>query len=205
MTSKKLFPSYSHYINHQIKGANRTHHRTYSHERLRIYLLKEMERWKVSSKSMLCVGARDKNEVEFFNKNGFKTTGFDIAASEKLIVCDMSKMYQHGYFVGRKYDIVMSIEAMEHCLDLEGFIKGLNLVCKKYFVCMMTNLPKPTQWDCGEHPFMVKTAFNSDKPSKYSIKEFHQKLEETFTEFKIVMAEIHKRGTRLVFMLEKIK
>ena len=39
-----LFPSYSHYINHQIKGADRTHHRTYSHERLRIYLLKEMER-----------------------------------------------------------------------------------------------------------------------------------------------------------------
>ena len=70
---------------------------------------------------------------------------------------------------------------------------------------MMTNLPKPTQWDCGEHPFMVKTAFGLDKPSRDSVEWFHQKLKETFTEFKVVMAEIHKRGTRLIFMLEKIK
>jgi hypothetical protein len=44
---------------------------------------------------------------------------------------------------------------MEHCLDLDGFVKGLNMVCSKYFYCNCPYAGKPWAWDVAVHPFMA--------------------------------------------------
>ncbi|KKL80751.1 hypothetical protein LCGC14_2001620 [marine sediment metagenome] len=159
-----------------------------------------MEELKITGESILCVGARHSSEVEFFEKKGFKAEGIDLFEANKIIKCDMSKMLKHPYIKDQKYDIVFCNEVMEHCVDLDGFIKGLNKICKKYFVCLgpaskeKKEIIRYNWWDCSVHKFMI----NINNTEVYS-----KNLLTTFKEFKIVINESYKEGHRLFFILEK--
>lgn len=178
----------------QKSRAKRTKSQTKKYEQRREWIYNRMQELGVTGKSVLCVGAREKSEVEFFRKKGFQTDGIDLQPSEEIIECDMSKMLEHSYLKNKKYDIVFSSESIEHCLDLSSFIRGLNTICNKYFICMCPfNEGETTRidencWDCSIHRFMTE---------RHNYKEFDQ--------FRILTSEIYKKGKRLFFILKKNK
>jgi len=187
-----LFKDYDEYINIQRRKALKTKGRTVRYVNRRKWIYSKMLEHNIVGKTMLCVGARDDSELNFFEEKDYITEGLDLFATEKIIECDMSKIHEHSYFKNQKYDIVFSNESLEHCLDLDGFVKGLSLVCSKYFVCMVPNLEwPPNRWDCARHSFMGEDLNNDER------------ILECFGEFKIVINEAHKNGKRLFFILEK--
>jgi len=157
----------------------------------------------IKGDNILCVGAIDDSEVLFFEDNGYNAIGIDLLdTTNKVMQCDMSRIYEHNYFKGQRYDIVMANESLEHCYDFEGFMKGLNLVCSKYFICMGPTLLKlkkegaPNQWDCNVLDFMLYE--KEEDKDKYK-----NSLLDCFKEFGIIINEIHKEGDRLFFILKK--
>ena len=185
---------YLKYIAFQVTRAKTTKNQTVKYEKRRKYIYNCMQDSNVAGKTILCVGARHKSEPEFFEKRGYVADAIDLYEAEKIIQCDMSKMHEHPYFKNKKYDIVFASEAIEHCLDFEGFVKGLNQVCDGYFVCMCPAVKKPTLWDCGKHPFMENVLDNA---------LYTNNLLKCFPMFEIVINEVHKVGKRLFFILKK--
>ena len=206
MDKKYEYKNYKEYINIQTKMAKRTRGRTRSSSRRnrRQWIFDRMIELNIRGKSILCLGARDDSEVEFFGNNGFKSIGIDLIESKKIKKCDMSKIYKHSYFKNKKYDIVFASEILEHCLDFDGFIKGLNLICNKYFICMGPTYSKlkkvgaPDQWDCNIQNFMC---YEKEKDKDM----YKNSLLKTFKKFNIIINEIHKKGDRLFFILKKKK
>jgi len=158
----------------------------------------------ISFNSVFCVGARDDAELLEFEKRGYTAAGIDLYETDRITKCDMSLIHEHPSFKDAKYDFVYSRESMEHCLDLDGFIMGLNQICSKYFWVTCPNLlhPQmtPSHWDCGAHPFMG--CFEGDG--------YREALESTFTEFNVLLAEHVKKppkypdcGYRCWFLLER--
>jgi len=192
---------YERYIKTQIRRAKRTAHMTRKRDDRRQWILNRMGELGVDGKSILCVGARDISEINFFKNKGFFSEGIDIYSPKGIIECDMSKMLEHPYLKDKKYDIVLSCESIEHCFDLSGFIDGLNVVCNRYFVCMCPSyLNSETldeigrneiYWDCSLHEFM------SDN------NKLGENLAKTFEQFNVLTSEVYKNGKRLFFILEK--
>jgi cyclopropane fatty-acyl-phospholipid synthase-like methyltransferase len=189
-----LFKDYDDYVQAQIKRARKTMFQTSDHEARREFIYKTMVEQGVSGESVLCVGARDGSEVKFFEEKKFSSVvGIDLFESKQIICCDMSKMTEHPK-LKKKFDIIISIESIEHCLDIDGFIHGLNALCKRYFVCMCPVIRVPSQWDCGSLPFMLDLK---------SVSDLKVKLENYFTDFSVVHCDMQKKGKRLFFILKK--
>jgi len=191
------FKSYKEYIDFQRKIARKTKNRTRGRELRREYIYNQMLELGIEATSILCLGARDDSEVDFFEKRGLEATGIDLYNTNKIIKCDMSRMIEHPDLKNKSFDIFFACESLEHCLDFDGFIKGLNKICKKYFVCMgpsSKGIEIENKWDCSIHNFM------KEFENKESLKK---SLEDTFTKFKVVIAETHKRGGRIFFIMEK--
>jgi hypothetical protein len=191
------YKNYEDYINWQKRSALKTKSRTSRATgiRRRNYLYSRMEEAGVIGSSVLCVGARDDSELDFFKEKGYEADGIDLYSTENIIECDMSKMHEHSYLKDKKYDIVYSNEAMEHCLDFDGFYKGLNLVCSGYFVCMCP-VGVPNVWDCARHDFMSNTD---------DIEKNKEGLEKYFPDFDVILNEVHKAGYRMFFILKRRK
>ncbi len=191
------YKNYEEYIKLQRRRSRRTRGETQKRERQREWIYNKMIEVGVEGKTMLCLGARDDSEIEFFEKKGYKVDGIDLYETNKIIECDMSKIYEHKYFKNKKYDIVFASDSIEHCLDFDGFIKGLNFVCDKYFVCRSpTYSNRVSEWDCAVHLFME----NCDDPDMY-----YKNLKESFSQFNIVINELDNRRNkrRLFFILRK--
>src|SRR4051812_33180079 len=101
---------------------------------------------------MLCLGARNDLEVQDFVEKGFDAQGIDLYSSSRIIKCDMSRIDRHPYFVGMTFDVFVAVHAIEHCLDLVGFNRGLSL-CTKALACVTPQITMPTAWDCSALPF----------------------------------------------------
>lgn len=192
------YGSYEDYVKCQTRISKRTRHKTKNYLDRYIMIYDVMSELAVHGNSMLCVGARHKFEPDFFSERDYeKVDAIDLYEDEGIIECDMSKMHLHDYFDDMSYDIVFSNESLEHCIDMEGFITGLNKVCDKYFVCMCPIKTAPKHWDAAIHPFMCV-----DK------KESIDMLRVCFTEFKIIHHEIQPRrrhqAAHLFFILKKI-
>ena len=158
----------------------------------------------VSFNSVFCIGARDDSELLEFEKHGYTVAGIDLYETDRITKCDMSLIHEHPLFKEAKYDFVYSRESMEHCVDLDGFIMGLNQICSKYFWVTCPNLLHPllapSKWDCGTHSFMG--CFEGDG--------YREALENTFTEFNVLLANQTKFlaphpdcGCRCWFLLER--
>lgn len=193
MSEYYQYKDYNDYLLSQVKRAKRTRHATRKNIYRREWIYNRMLELNVFGKSVLCIGARDPSEMDFFRDRGFEVEGIDLYDYRGIIKCDMSKIYEHQVLKEKKFDIIYSNEAMEHCLDLEGFIKGLNLVCKKYFVCFC---PKTVvdNWDCSLHSFMERVE---------DTKLYKEGLEQCFIEFDIVINEFYLKKHRLFFILKK--
>ena len=192
---------YKKYIELQKGKSLRTRYLTIRHGGRREWIYNKMQEMGVEGESILCVGARDFTEVDFFEKKGFKAEGIDLHGEDKIIECDMSKMLEHPYIKDQKYDIVYCNDVLEHCLDLDGFIEGLNKVCNKYFVCMNTSGKAETEerynidwWDCSIHKVMIGIEDEE---------VYRKNILEAFSEFEIVINESHKDNQRIFLILKK--
>jgi len=194
---KNKFKNYKEYIDYQIKRSKKTKNMTIKRELRREFVYERMVELGIEKGSILCIGARDDSEVVFFEKKGLESEGIDLYKTDKIIKCDMSRMLRHSYLKDKKYDIIYASEVLEHCLDIEGLIKGLNQICKGYFICMGPSSKKidsRSKWDCSIHDFMKE--FENEESLKKS-------LENTFTEFKVIVGEIYKKGGKIFFIMEK--
>ena len=140
-----------------------------------------MQKHDIAGKTILCVGARDDCEIDFFTKRGYEAVGIDLYSTDKIVECDMARIYEHSVLKDMRFDIVFSCHSLEHCLDFEGFVKSLRLVCKGYFICMMPYMPEPTMWDC-QRPDFVDHVGEED---------FNEKLAASFPGFEVVVSELH--------------
>jgi len=188
--------NYIRYLNFQSRRAKKTKKLTPKNEASRLFIYRRMQEFGISGKTVLCVGARHKSEPEFFEKRGYIADAIDLFENDKISVCDMSRIYKHPVFKYKRYDVVFSNSAMEHCLDLDGFIKSLNTVCEGYFLCMCDVPDKEDDWDCSIHPFMEQIA---------DVEKTKSLLSDIFKEFDVVVNECQKRGRRLFFILKKRK
>jgi len=156
-----------------------------------------MQQFGVCGKNILCVGARDDSEANFFRKLGMEADGIDLYSSGKIIECDMSKMLEHPYLKNKEYDIIFASDSLEHCADLCGFIQGLNKLCKNYFVCFGPSANGALEginidnWDCAIHKFMTDNS------------NFAKNLLDAFCQFDIVTSQLDRGGKKLFFILKK--
>lgn len=136
----------------------------------------------VEGKTVLCLGSRDDSEVQSFLDNGYDAMGIDLFKTKLITECDMARIYEHPTLKDARFDIVIALEALEHCLDFEGLVRGLRLVCTGHFVCMFPILKEPNWWDCHMPDFL--DYLGTDK--------YDEKLAASFPGFEIVTNEIHK-------------
>jgi len=191
----KLFKNYDEYIRLQSRKSKKTMYRTETHGWRREWIYKKMVAYGIKGNSILCIGSRHRSEVDFFEAMGFSPViGIDLFEAEKIHCCDMSKMLEDPFLKDQKFDVVMSIESIEHCMDIDGFMKGLNQLCSQYFICMCPIVKVPKKWDCGLYPFMMNLKNDQDLKIK---------LESYFTQFSVIYCSMRQGGTRLFFMLKK--
>ena len=187
------YKSYDKYLATQRNYAQIRKSRTIKNKLRRQWVIDNMKSHHVDGKTVLCLGARDDSEVQSFLDNGYEAMGIDLFETELIAECDMSRIYEHPTLKDARFDIVISLESLEHCLDLEGLVRGLRLVCAGHFVCMFPILDEPTWWDCHRPDFLDYLGTD----------EYDDALIASFSGFEIVINEIHKNATRGYFILKK--
>lgn len=153
------FNDYKQYVDNQKYRSERTRHVTKRNIKKRKRIQEIIEQLQLKINSILCVGARHKSEVDFFKQLGYQTIGIDLFGSRDVIECDMSKMLNHPLIKTQIFSSVISIDSIEHCLDLEGFKKGLDRVCGRYLICRTRFREEPSKWDVAIHPFIRRNDF----------------------------------------------
>jgi hypothetical protein len=193
------YKDYEEYVKMQKSKAARTTRVTVRYAGRRRWIYQQMVENHVEGNSILCLGARHAVELEFFREKGYKVVdGIDLFKNynvdDSIIECDMSKMHEHPYFKDKKYDVVFSHASMEHCLDFDGFIKGLDQICTKFFVCFCPQVKVTTLWDCSQHKFMEHA--QDDALLKID-------LQTSFLNFNIVFSNYYPSNNVIFFILEK--
>lgn len=192
--STVFYEDYDEYLKAQGRRAKKTKRNTikyvtWAHPKV----LKDLRDRGINGKSILCLGARHESEPMFFLENGFEeAVGIELYdRPPHIFKCDMSRMYEHPYFADKKFDIVFAHESLEHCLDLEGLVKGLQQVCTGYFVSLSPNVVEPTYWDAAKHSFMNLPKEECDK-----------ELVECFPGFELVHSTV--TGKNLYIILKRV-
>ena len=185
--AKFKYKSYGQYLLLQREYSQKRKFRTRRREKRRQWVIDNIRSHNVEGRTVLCVGARDDSEVATFINNGYKAMGIDLFETQLIIECDMSRMYEHPTLKNMKFDIVIALEALEHCLDFDGLLQSLRLVCAGYFVCMFPILDKPDWWDCNIPDFLAYLGTD----------EYDDALAASFPGFEIVINEVHKPQSRI--------
>ena len=184
------FYNYQEYIDNQKYAARRTTHITKRNTKKRERIKEVIEQLQLKINSVLCVGARHKSEIDFFKNLGYQTTGIDLFGSQDILECDMSKMLDHPLLQAQMFGSVVSIDSIEHCLNLEGFKKGLDRLCGRYFICRTRFREDPSRWDVAVHPFIRR-------------KNFTEGLAYCFPHFEAIYASQDEPGGEFLFILKK--
>ena len=198
MIKHKDFDKYSDYVEVQKRRANRTTKNT--KHRLGEFqkIAKSLRERFPDYESILCVGCRLNCEIAAFKQVGFKAVGIDLIEKEGVIQCDMFKIPEHDFFQNKKIDIMFCSHSLEHCLDFDGFIKGVAHLDTKVIMVLCPLRAGYSEWDCTVYDFM--------KPSGKITEEDILKY---FKGFKLLNVSIntHRRKNMgsITFLLERGK
>ena len=152
---KHAYESYSDYKDNQLERASKSQRKT----RKRIPDFEKNAQMFKSKypelKSILCIGARDKSEVQVFKDFGYEAVGIDLIEAEGLIMCDMSAIYLHPFFKDKKFDIVYMSHSLEHCFDFEGLQMSIAHLEPKIVYVEVPCRADTSPWDCCIHDVML--------------------------------------------------
>jgi len=178
------YGTYKEYIRAQRNRALRTGRQTRRYSEHRAEIASKLSTLCPDARTMLCIGSRSDVEILDFESYGFTVEGIDLYSTSRIVKCDMSKIDRHGSFAGRKFDIFTSIHSIEHCMDFEGFLRGMRM-CQTAFACVTPLISAPTEWDCS--------AFKFAHPES-GVEE----IERAFPEFRVAWRETGKNTLRFV-------
>jgi len=196
MIKSKEFENYESYVTAQKRRAVRGKKCTKSKYNDFVKVAKSLKKQFPQYQNVLCIGSRHPSEIKAFNEEGFTAVGIDLIKSDGMIECDMSKIPEHDFFKDKKMDILFCSHSLEHCLDFEGFIKGVEYLGTKVIMVLCPLRESYSEWDCTIYDFM--------KPSGEITKEDILKY---FTGFELLDMDVkkHRRKNRgsITFTLKR--
>ena len=77
-------------------------------------------------------------------------TAIDVFDEGPIHNCDMSRIYDHPEIGSRTYDVFVSIRSLAHCVDFDGFLKGLNLHASLGIYCFTKAEFQQDKWFCSD-------------------------------------------------------
>ena len=195
--AKFEYKSYEQYLAMQRNYARIRKTRTIKRDKRRQWVIDNIRSHGIEGKTVLCLGSRDDSEVQSFIDNGYDAMGIDLFKTKLITECDMARIYEHPTLKDARFDIVIALEALEHCLDFDGLVRGLQLVCAGYFVCMFPILDEPDWWDCHRPDFLDYLGTD----------QYDMALADSFPGFEVVINEVHKPQNRIkrsYFILKRV-
>jgi len=185
MYDKFKYNTYDEYIAMQVKHI-RTLYRTIERSACRnddISLIKVTFPW---AKKVICVGARDKSEVDAFTEADFEATGIDVySASDKIQIVDMHKL--SATFLHHEFDIAYMSHSLEHSYDPVMVLNEVKNVCSMGCFIIVPVMKAPTMKD--------PVVFNFMKSTLTSIEDIQQDFDALLTWKLQVNNVIHRRPT----------
>lgn len=147
MTSNP-FSTYRAYLDFQEKTARETVDRTLQFRRYP-HIMRVLKAFFPMAESVLLIGCRHRYEYDVFRKQYKDVTAIDVFEDGPIINCDMSKIAGHTTISARKYDVFVSIRSLAHCVDFEGFLKGLRSHASLGFYCFTKAGFTRNKWFCS--------------------------------------------------------
>jgi hypothetical protein len=156
MTESRVYYSdYQNYLDFQKQEADRTKSRTKGKRKTYEKAFKQLSRFYPEAKSVLLLGCRDDFEITTFESFGYKeVVGIDLVKGEKIIECDFSKILEHPTLATRKFDLFLSFDSIEHCIDWAGLRSAILKNCTQGVYFSTHSGHKVGRWDCASHYFM---------------------------------------------------
>jgi len=186
------YGSYKKYINRQTKLASQTVFKTLRDKKFIEERVKDLLSLYPNYKNVLCLGSRHPVEVEAFLTAGCSAIGIDLFETlPHIIKCDMAKMYENSILRKRKpFDIIYMSHSLEHCLNIEGLLQGIQWSNATVLYIRVPIKNKPEKWDCTLLEFMLPDG----NPNT---------IEELFTGW--TLKEFTPLSNEKIFILEKRK
>jgi len=177
------YGSYENYLHRQQHTASRTTHKTVKGEKYIRERVKELSLLYPELKRVLCLGSRHPIEVEAFLDAGYNAIGIDLLETlPHVIRCDMAKICENPILQKRKpFDILYMSHSLEHCLDIEGLLKGIEWSEATVMYIRVPIKTRPKKWDCTLLEFMLPDGDHTlieDLFVGWTIKEFTPKKSE---------------------------
>jgi hypothetical protein len=182
------FESYDAYLSFQTARAHSSKRLTQRRRGLHGRLAELIRQHCPTAQSLLCLGARERSEVDRFCEAGFLAEGIDLYDDERITRCDMSDLEGHPRFATRMFDVFVAVHALEHCLNFAGFRTRSLPHCRQALAVVLpvNESGRPTAWDCVafefQHPAAAPAAF-----------------EQAFPGFRLVHRHIHQN--ELTFLM----
>ena len=164
--SSKSFKSHKHnsyeeYINQQSQHMNsmyRTARKSYEPYYKRI--LEDFSDHDI--KNILCVGARDPSEVNFFREKGLNAIGIDLFSADQSVIKVLDMHIIEQAFSENEFDIIFSCHSLEHSVRPDIVLGGMRKISKYGAFIVLPLCESPHKKDPVVFSFMEKAGDEGD-------------------------------------------
>ena len=123
------YQNYAEYLTNQIehvKTMYRTAKKSYD-----VYYNRMMEDFKEHDiKKILCVGARDASEVNFFRDKGIDALGVDLFSIDQSVIKILDMHNIANEFEEDEFDVIFACHSLEHSVDPDTVLNGMRKISK---------------------------------------------------------------------------
>ena len=155
------YNSYEEYINQQcehMRSMYRTARKSYD-----VYYERILNDFSdIEIKKILCVGARDPSEVNFFRNKGIDALGIDLFSSDESVIKILDMHLLGDVFDENEFDIVFACHSLEHSIDPETVLKSMRKISKHGVFIVLPLHESPHKKDPVVFDFMEKAGDEGD-------------------------------------------
>jgi hypothetical protein len=193
------FRDYASYLKSQRRKAKKTQYKTSDKKAYYRQVAKNLKSTYPEFDKIICVGCRHETEIQCFKDNGFDAVGIDLFEDASIIQCDMSKIHEHPYFKDKTIPVMYASHSLEHCLDFDGFLKGVDHLGVKVLRVECPFVDKIRSWDCTFYDFM--------NPALEDLEDINKSILKYFLDFRIEHLELQdtkkRKADNIVFTLRR--